>query len=52
MVAGIPINASYIAAVIGDISFEMIIVCERIPVIKSAICPRNLKMPGICLLHF
>ena len=35
-VAGIPINAPYIVTVIGDMSFEMIIVCERIPLIKSS----------------
>ena len=35
-VSGIPINATYIAAVIGDMSFEMLIVCERIPLVKSS----------------
>ena len=35
-VAGIPINAPYIAAVIGNMSFEMLIVCERIPLVKSS----------------
>ena len=35
-VASIAINAPYIVAVIGDMSFEMLIVCERIPLVKSS----------------